>query len=258
MTIKELLKQYFATPETNPGWPAAFWEKEGHGILSSKLRNDLKNNKGMMVFYSLLLARKTNFTAQDICDFCDDLNIKTDTEILDFISRLENACQNVNKDMVCDTITGNRNLDILLQPMSYDDLESKIKAQFPNLTNYEIRDLNMQVTDKAGLTEICNCNPASGYSYQTDTRDCEDTSDIFKAWLSEQNIGNITIAYCEVNAYKGQTLAYAHAINLALISEDEKFMWYFIEPQNGSFSKVDGFDPPGMTADRYEVRKLMF
>lgn len=258
MTIKELLKQYFATPETNTGLPEGLWKIVGPWQLASKLRKDLDNNPVTQLFASFMKAYKLNYNAQDIVDFCTKLNINTDTEVLNWIYAINDANKNINIEELQKIIEGNVTIDINLKPMTGQKLTGIIKANFPNLTDFELSDVNYQVTDLEGLKEICNLNPSSSYKWKNDSRDCDDIARIFRAWLSKNNLGNMTIAYCEVNAFYDKKLVYAHAIILAIISDGNDYILKFVEPQNGIISDVKGFDPPGLTANRYEVRKLMF
>ena len=258
MTLQELLKDYIPSSENNPGWPDEFWLTVlGPSQLSNKFRKDISNNPETQFFHALFSAYKLNYSANDAIDVLTKLGISNIDELIVWLSQLEIAFKNINMTALFDILTDKVTLDIHLENISMIDLNAILKKQFPNLTDFGFTDSIYQLTNLAGLQELISYDPAPQYKWIAETRDCDDSSRILRGWLSRMNLGNIAIAYCEVNAFGGDKLKYAHAINLAVIKENDNYQFKFIEPQDNSISNLD-FNPPGLTVDRYEVRKLMF
>jgi len=84
------------------------------------------------------------------------------------------------------------------------------------------------------LQAIVTANPSDKYSYIAEKRDCDDfASRLFRAWLSENGIGNISIIEAEVNNYdvNGKGVS-AHSLNIAVVGTPENLDVKFVEPQN--------------------------
>ena len=258
MTLQELLKDYIPSSENNPGWPDKLWLKFlGHSQLSSKFRKDISNNPDTQFFHALFSAYKLNYSANDAIEILTKLGISNTDELIVWLSQLGTAFKNINMTALFNILTDKVTLDIHLENISQTELNVILKKQFPSLTDFGFTDSIYQLTDLAGLEELISYDPAPQYKWIAESEDCEDHARILRGWLSRMNLGNIAIAYCEVNVFGGDELKYAHAINLAVIKENGEYQFKFIEPQNNTISDLD-FNPPGLTVNRYEVRKLMF
>jgi hypothetical protein len=83
--------------------------------------------------------------------------------------------------------------------------------------------------DLKDLVVLC---PSKRYLYVAESRDCDDFVRIFRGWLSEQGMGNLTCM--KVHIDNGKVL---HALILAITSDK---VVYFIEPQTGQIKKPYG------------------
>ena len=259
MKIKTLLKSYFATKNNNPGWPTELWLNIlGPSQLAGKFRRDIKSNPTLQFLDTIFSTFKTNYSAIDACIICDQLGIKDSDSLIKWIDDINKANESINVTALCDIISQNRLIDINLTSMDYNTLVKLINKYCPDLKDYELTDMHFQVPTLEGLKEVVSMSPSAGYPWKTDTLDCEDHARILRGWLSEQNLGNITIAYCEVNAYNNNDFKYAHAINLGVIKDGDDYKFQFIEPQTNTVSNFENFDPPGLNVTRYQIRKLIF
>jgi len=258
MTLQEFLKDYIPSSKNNPGWPDDVWLNIiGPSQLANKFRRDIGNNPNTQFLHALFSAYKLNYSAIDAINILNKLEVNTVQKVIDWIIELEKSFKNINMQALFDILTDKITLDIYLENISQSDLNIECKKVFPNLRDISYTDNIYQVTNLEGLKELVSYDPAPQYKWIAESQDCEDHARILRGWLSQLNLGNIAIAYCEVNAFYRDTIKYAHAINLAIIKEDGEYQFKFIEPQNNTISNLD-FNPPGLTVDRYEVRKLMF
>ena len=108
----------------------------------------------------------------------------------------------------------------------------------------------------ADLQHILSVCPSNKFKYVRTRRDCEDFARIFRGWLSEKGLGDLTIGAVEFNGYKDGKFIFAHAVLIAITSDNGIFL---VEPQNDKMWRPDEVEP-GFTVqtDENKIRFLMF
>ena len=253
-SIKEILKNYYPNPSNNPGYPEALWETViGQRDCARRMRADFIANKNLYVLNKLCLAFKRNYMPDDVVFLLKEMGINTWGQLNEWLTNMNLY----NPKFFLETLSGIGKIDINLFPISQAEVNNFLQDKFPDLKDISYKDDRYQLTDEDGLLELMNYIPSKQYDWIKESEDCDDIVRIARGWLSENNIGNLTIADCEINCYFQNSIKYAHNILLAIVKVQDKLDIRYCEPQNGHIWKMDD-QYQDISIDHIQVRKLIF
>jgi len=225
VTIKELLNGYYSTLP----FPFSIVHQK---VLSKKLKDDMlnlaKQSPGYIVLNFFINNVRTDnqynqFHPDVVVDVCKKFG---------FVE-FEDLDKWINSDRVINMgkILINTKLELTeLQIIKTSELRNIIDT-IPNKANdfcCDYADSEYQVVPEDKIEYILNRFSGNKILYQSETRDCDDFTRIFRGWLSEQNFGNLTIGKCWYKAYnKDNEMVLYHSV--VTIVTNKKI--YCAEPQ---------------------------
>jgi hypothetical protein len=125
---------------------------------------------------------------------------------------------------------------LVLQDKILPLTQAEIKALVTSQCNADVKffheDKEYYAPSYRDLKELIMLCPSKRFKYVPESRDCDDFCRIFRGWLSEQGMGNLTCAKVHIKTGK-----VVHAMILAIASDKTV---YFIEPQNGKITEPYG------------------
>lgn len=254
--IKDVLYSYYPNEDNNPGYPIELWRIVGLKQMARVMRNDFAANVNLKVLNELCLKTKYNYGPDDVVTICANMGIQTWEELNSYLTMLNTH----NPDLLLSTLTGEMNISIRKVSIQQQDIVSLIvENSITDISNVYFTDTEYEAIHVGDLQELVDLNYSDEYEWIAESRDCDDISRIFKAWLSRNNLGNLSCAYCEFNGYYQDELKYAHAIILMVVKEvDGSLGVRLIEPQNDSWIWKFTDPPKDITIDRIDIRKLTF
>ncbi len=143
-----------------------------------------------------------------------------------------------------------------LQTISQKKLKSRI-YDIPNLSddvNIVFSDAEYFLTPERKIRDILKANPSHRYKYVKERNDCDDFTRIFRGWLSEQGLGNLTIGKCWYKGYnKAGDMKTYHSV-VAIVTEGHI---YCAEPQRSNvFWEIS--KPHGFLIEKTKITRLEF
>ncbi len=141
-----------------------------------------------------------------------------------------------------------------LEEISNTDLRNYLEAwplYRPGI-NVRFSDAKYLLPTKACFMEILSYYHSYELMYIRERRDCDDFALMFRAFLSRHAVGNLTVAIIWARFETEQGVKFGHAVNLAIVKNDEGNIEYLIyEPQ-----QKDIFYTLDVPAREVEMKKI--
>jgi len=247
MLIKRFLDNF---KSTNPFMQITF-----NLSLKNKIKEDAKTSYGWQLFDKMLnegvygkekkSISENDYHPDNIIKLCDRLNISTFNELENWINKVDE----LNLATVLDVL----NPAIILNTednkrVSYKKLEALLNDNLRLTDNFMLRciDNNYNIPTLEQLVIIASKFPGKYQKYIPEKKDCDDFALMFKAFMSKNGLGNLTIFFTEVNQYDSdKNFIGAHALILAMIYIDvlDQYDFYYIEPQD-DYNKLTHISEP--------------
>ena len=124
-------------------------------------------------------------------------------------------------------------------------------------------DREYQVMNDSDFDQYQEQKISYGFKYVPESRDCEDFKRIVRGWLSQLNLGNLTVAGCEYNAYdKDNKLVLVHAVDLVVLKTETGFETRLVEPQKNNKWWLPNGKPSNIFwtkfIDHIKIRRITF
>ena len=262
MKLKEVLKEYYA-PHPFPAM-AILQQRE----LNKKLKADMaewsKADPGIAVLNNICLRCLSIFHPDAIINIA--IQIKSDIWVELYAALNNLAAINYNDlfDLIVPTYVPKLNLspmntisDLVLKEIIMDQCELEDDWQWHRT------DDTYQVLNECDFDQYQKQKLSYGFKYVPESRDCEDFKRIVRGWLSQLNLGNLTVGGCEYNAYnKKDEIVFAHAVDLIVIKTETGFEVRLSEPQRLSKWWLPNGSPSGSFfnkgVDHIKIRRITF
>ena len=261
--IKDILADYYPADPSNP-----FQRWSGNLRLFRFFQNLTVAGPGWR-FFSYMLRRRLGsanphwtWDPDNVVGFCERLNLHYWEDLVAFLGAFDQFNVNVAEfeETILPTLTFEPGE---LREISTSELTDLIASK-PELADAELEpmDSSYLVPPKSKIEYIMGKCPARLMAWKADTHDCDDYSIDTRSWLSQNNLGNLTLGWCLFRGY-GVTneLMFAHSIVAFVYYDDDtgELGFCLAEPQSKNKIWDLGESEPGFKGlDRIEIYDLTF
>jgi len=253
MKLKDGLAQYYST---HPFLPIRVYEQKK---LNKQFKSDLKalgeQTPGYAVLWFLINRYDMQFHPDSAIEVCNLLGCETYEDLNNWAG----AWQVTNIKKALDL--NSRTLDLSdLTKISISGLRSRINtiSNLADTVDIVYADSEYQVLPDSEIEYLFETFQGHKYEYIPDSCDCDDFTRILRGWLSEQNLGNLTVGKCWYKGYNQANEVTVYHSVVAIITDQNI---YCAEPQKEmKFWPIE--EPSGMfwskNIVRTEITKLGF
>ncbi len=260
--IKQILLGYYPTDPANP-----FQRWSGNLRLYNFIQNLTVAGPGWR-FFSYMLRRKLGaanphltWDPENVVEFCNRLNLYFWEELLDFLATFDRL--DINVEEFEETILPTLEFEPdELRRISTEELTALISIT-PELAGAEFEPMDSEylVPPKSKIEYIMGKCPARLMEWKKNVHDCDDFSMDARSWLSQNNLGNLTMGWCLFKAFNADGDHYfTHSIvAFVYFDEDGNLGFCLAEPAVKNRIWDIGDPEPGFKGmDRIEIYDLTF